>query len=119
MPLLGFDALARWAISQVPPSLLGIVLMSSQTDLDQGGTFRQVYKVYMGPSVGWVEIPQTSILPIVSAGSISIARGTNLITLSANGNVTMQLPPALASAAGPQAIPKQWTIVPVVIVDIG
>lgn len=119
MPLLGFDAIARWAISQIPPRLLGAILVGSQTDLDQGGTFRQVYKVYMGPSVGWIEIPQTSILPIISAGSVTIARGTNLITLSVNGNVTIQLPPALASSAGPQAIPKQWTIVPVVIVDIG
>jgi hypothetical protein len=119
MPLLGFDALARWAIAQVPPRLLGIVLMGSQTDLDQGGTYRQVYKVYLGPSVGWVEIPQTSILPIVASGSISLARGTNLVTLSVNGNVTIQLPSAVASTAGPQAIPKQWAIIPIVIVDIG
>jgi hypothetical protein len=119
MSFPGFDAIARWAIAQVPPRLLGVILVGSQTDLDQGGTFRQVYKVYMGPSVGWVEIPQTSIFPIVSAGSVSIARGTNLITLSVNGNVTIQLPSSLASPAGPQAIPKQWTINPVVIVDIG
>ena len=29
--------------------------MASQLDLDQGGINRQTHKVYLGPSVGWVE----------------------------------------------------------------
>ncbi len=93
--------------------------MSSQTDLDQGGTFRQLQKIYLGPSIGWIEAPQQSVFPITAAGTFTIARGINLITLNPNGNVTIQLPSSIASPAGPQAIPKQWALIPIVIVDIG
>jgi hypothetical protein len=93
--------------------------MGSQTDLDQGGTFRQVDKVYMGPSVGWQSVMQAAVLNITATGTYTIARGTTLIKISANGNVTMNLPSSKASVAGPQAIPGQWVLAPVTIVDIG
>ena len=92
--------------------------MASQTDLDQGGTFRQTQKVYMGPSVGWVAAPSQNILEVTSA-SASVARGMNLIQVSRNGTVTINLPSSLRSAAGPQAIPGNSIIVPVVVVDAG
>lgn len=93
--------------------------MSSQLDLDQGGTFRQQQRVYMGPSVGWVQAPQQSVLPITAAGTFSVLRGMNLVTINVNGNVTINLPSSKASTKGPQAIPGQWVLVNVVIVDIG
>jgi len=93
--------------------------MGSQTDLDQGGTFRQWTKMYMGPSVGWVPVPVDAVLDITATGVYTIARGTSLILLSANGNVTLNLPSAKASVQGPQAIPGQWVINPVTIVDVG
>lgn len=93
--------------------------MASQTDLDQGGTFRQRQRLYMGPSVGWVDAPQDAILPIIATGTYTIARGTTLITLNVNANVTINLPSSKASVQGPQAIPGQWVLVPVVIADIG
>jgi hypothetical protein len=93
--------------------------MSSQTDLDQGGTFRQWTKMWMGPSVGWVPVPVDAVLDITAAGTYTIARGTSLILLNVNGNVTLNLPSAQASPQGPQAIPGQWVINPVTIVDIG
>jgi hypothetical protein len=93
--------------------------MGSQTDLDQGGTYRQLDKVYMGPSVGWIVRPEAALLPIIAAGTYAIARGTTLITLTPNGVVNINLPSSLASAAGPQAIPGQFVLNSVTIVDIG
>lgn len=93
--------------------------MGSQQDLDQGGTFRQTQKLYLGPSVGWVEISDQWLLNVITAGTITIARGTNLILVNFNGAVTIQLPSFKASSAGAQAIPKQFTTVPVIISDIG
>jgi len=93
--------------------------MSSQTDLDQGGTFRQLERIYLGPSVGWINVPQQAVLPIVATGTYTISRGTNLITINTNSNVTISLPSSKASAQTPQAIPGQWVLVPLTIVDIG
>lgn len=93
--------------------------MSSQTDLDQGGTFRQTQKVYLGPSVGWVTAPSQTILPITTAGPVSVARGMNLVLVSFNGVMVLNLASSKASLAGAQAIPQQFVIVPTVIVDSG
>jgi len=93
--------------------------MGSQTDLDQGGTFRQYERYWMGPSVGWVTQPQQAVLPITTAGTVAVSRGTNLITLNVNGSVTINLPSAKASPQSPQAIPGQWVLIPLTIVDIG
>ena len=93
--------------------------MGSQSDLDQGGTFRQYERYWMGPSVGWVTQPQQAVLPITAAGTVAISRGTNLITLNVNGSVTINLPSAKASPQSPQAIPGQWILIPLTIVDIG
>lgn len=75
--------------------------------------------MYMGPSVGWVPVPVDAVLNITATGTYSIARGTSLILLNVNANVTLNLPSSLASPAGPQALPGQWVINPVTIVDIG
>lgn len=93
--------------------------MSSQLDLDQGGTFRQYQRVWMGPSVGWLNVPEQAEFPITAAGTYAISRGTNLITINANGTVTINLPSSKASVDGPQAIPGQWVLVPITVVDIG
>ena len=93
--------------------------MGSQSDLDQGGTFRQYERYWMGPSVGWVTQPQQAVLPITAAGTVAVSRGTNLITLNVNASVTLNLPSAKASPQSPQAIPGQWVLIPLTIVDIG
>jgi len=92
--------------------------MGSQSDLDQGGTFRQYERVWLGPSLGWQTIPQEAVLPITTTGAITISRGTNLITINVNANVTINLPSAKASPQ-PGALPGQWYLVPLTIVDIG
>jgi len=93
--------------------------MASQLDLDQGGTFRQFEKVYMGPSVGYLLVPQQAVLPITAAGTYAIQRGMNLITVAVNGAVTINLPSSKASAKGPQAISGQWYLALVTIADVG
>jgi hypothetical protein len=93
--------------------------MPSQQDLDQGGTFRQWTRMYMGPSVGWVSVPVDAVLEIVAGGAVTIARGTSLILLNVNASVTLNLPSSKASPQGPQAVPGQWIVNPVTIVDKG
>lgn len=93
--------------------------MASQTDLDQGGTFRQWTRQWMGPSVGWVNVPVDAVLDITAGGVYTIARGTSLILLNVNASVTLNLPSSKASPKGPQAIPGQWVINPVTILDQG
>lgn len=92
--------------------------MTSQTDWDQGGTVRQLQRLYLGPSVGWVNSPNNNILPVTSAGPISIALGMTLVTVNFNGAVVLNLPSALASAAGAQAQPGTFLGRPIVVVDI-
>lgn len=93
--------------------------MSSQLDLDQGGTFRQYTRVWQGPSVGWINYPFQAVLEIKASGTVLLARGTNLVKLNVNGNVTIDLPSSKASSQGPQAIPAQWVISAITIVDKG
>lgn len=76
-------------------------------------------RIYAGPSVGWQEIPDTTVLPVTSTGTTTVARGMNLITLNVNGLATVQLPSCLKSAAGPQAIPEQDLTYPTTVVDVG
>lgn len=92
--------------------------MGSQLDLDQGGTFRQYQRVWMGPSVGWLSVPVQAILTLTTAGAYTIQRWTNLIKVAtASGVININLPSSKATAQGPQAIPGQWVYNPVVIVD--
>ena len=93
--------------------------MGSQLDLDQGGTFRQTQKVYLGPSVGWVEVAEQWILNVTSGGTTNILRGTSLVLVNFNGAVLLQLPSLKASLAGAQALPKQFALIPIVLCDIG
>jgi hypothetical protein len=91
----------------------------SQLDLDQGGTFRQYQRVWMGPSVGMLNVPVQAILEQTSAGTLTLQRWTNLVKLNiAAGVLTINLPSSKASTKGPQAIPGQWVYNPVIIVDI-
>jgi hypothetical protein len=93
--------------------------MGSQTDLDQGGTFRQTQSVYMGPSIGWVNIPISAVLPVTTGGTTTVQKGNTLVTVNFNGAVTIQLPTAKANAAGGMTIPAEQSANPLTVVDIG
>lgn len=93
--------------------------MSSQLDLDQGGTFRQTQRIYFGPSIGFVDAPSTVILPITKVGTTQVLLGNTLVTINVNGLVTVQLYAAKGSVAGAIGQPGTFNAVPVTIVDIG
>lgn len=65
--------------------------MSSQTDLDQGGTYRQYQRIWLGPSAGWVTFPVDNELVVTTAGTTTPVNGTTLILLNVAGLVTIQL----------------------------
>src|SRR6516162_9656780 len=98
---------------------LGAINMSSQTDIDQGGTSRQWGKVFMGPSVGWVAYPVQNLLPVTIAGTYVLDPSTNIVEVNVAGAVTIVLPSCSnpAVVAGAQA--GLYVKNPVVIVDVG
>lgn len=94
--------------------------MASQLDLDQGGSFRQYVRRWLGPTVGWVLSPDDNVVPIVAAGTTTVLVGTTLVTINVNGNVTIQLPSSKASTtATAGALPGKSLALPLTIVDIG
>jgi hypothetical protein len=93
--------------------------MPSQLDLDQGGTSRQWTKAYLGPSVGWINIPAQNILAITVAGTYQLDPSTSLVTVNTTGAVTINLPAAIDPLVGPQAQPGLFANNPITIVDIG
>jgi hypothetical protein len=93
--------------------------MSSQTDLDQGGTSRQWVPKYLGPSVGWVRAPAQNILLIAAAGTFSLDPSTSLVQVNVAGLVTIKLPKCVVPTAGAQAQPSLFVQNPITIVDTG
>lgn len=94
--------------------------MGSQTDLDQGGTYRQYQRVYLGPSVGWITFPVDNVLAITAAGTYAPINGTTLITVNIAGLVTVNLwNPTQPSTATAGSLPGPFMGMPLTIVDIG
>ena len=93
--------------------------MSSQIDLDQGGTNREWTKVFMGPSIGWVARPVTNQFPITLGGTFILDLSTNYVPVNTTGAVTIILPSTLNSPAGATAQPGTYVGTPIVIADIG
>lgn len=93
--------------------------MTSQTDLDQGGSFRQYVRRWLGPSVGWVFSPDDNVLAITAAGSYSPVNNTTLITVSINGAVIINLPDCFKGVVPANSMPGKFLALPLTIVDIG
>ena len=94
--------------------------MASQLDLDQGGSFRQYVRRYLGASVGWVLSPDDNVVPVTVVGTTTVLVGTTLVPINVNGNVTIQLPSAKAPInVTPGAMPGGSLALPITIVDIG
>lgn len=93
--------------------------MGSQTDLDQGGTYRQYQRIWLGPSVGWVTFPTDNVLAVTAAGTTTAVNGTTLIPVNVAGLVTVQLwdPTAPSPPAG--VLPGPNVAPPLTIVDVG
>ena len=93
--------------------------MTSQTDLDQGGSTRQFVRRWFGPSVGWVWVPADNILAITTAGTTIAAQGTTLVTVDVAGAVTVKVPYAHPTDIVAGARPGDYMALPLTIVDIG
>ena len=93
--------------------------MSSQLDLDQGGTSREWVSTYLGPSVGWVRLPSRNLLEIKVAGTYTLDLSTNLVHVNVNGSVTINLPPASDPSVPAGVLPGKFGKVGIGIVDIG
>src|SRR6266404_6779238 len=93
--------------------------MGSQTDLDQGGTARQWVRTYLGPSVGWVDLPGTNPFPITTAGTYILSPDTSLVTVNVAGVVIVVLPSAVNPSVPAGVQPALFAKTPITIVDIG
>ncbi len=93
--------------------------MSSQTDLDQGGTIREWTSVYLGPSVGWQRLPVRNVLVITAPGTYTLDLSTTLVQVNIAGSVTIVLPPVKNAAFSAGVTPAKFIFAPVSIVDVG
>jgi hypothetical protein len=93
--------------------------MPSQTDLDMGGTVREWVNQYLGPSVGWVQLPARNILEIIAPGTYTLDLSTNLVHINVNGLVTIIMPPVINPSVPAGVLPGKFGKVAVGIVDIG
>jgi hypothetical protein len=90
-------------------------------DLDQssGAITRHWQRVYMGPSIGWLDIPGQNVQPITAAGTYAIDASINVVEIAVAAAVTIVLPSCQFPAAGPQAQPRLFASVPVTVTDTG
>jgi hypothetical protein len=87
-------------------------------DTSGGGTFRTLARQYMGPSIGWTELPAQLILPITAAGTYALSPDVTLVTVNVSGAVTIILPSAIQPSQ--QAVqPGLMGNLPLTVVDIG
>lgn len=95
--------------------------MPSQQDLDQGGTSRQWVRKYLGPSVGWVNVPSQNYFPITAGGTYILDPSTNFVPVNTTGAVTITMPSASdpAYAGGGTTQSQLFANPSIVIVDIG
>lgn len=93
--------------------------MTSQRDLDQGGTYRAWVRQYLGPSIGWAYAPLQNLLPITAAGTYILDPSTNLVTVNVAGAVTLVLPSAIDPTVPAGVLPGLFANNPITIVDIG
>lgn len=93
--------------------------MGSQTDLDQGGTFRQWKRVYLGPSVGWTYAPDQNEWSIILAGVTTIYAGTNLVKVNVAGLVSVQLFSSLNPSVPAGVAPGTFVVSPLTVIDLG
>lgn len=93
--------------------------MTSQTDLDQGGTSRQWVRTYMGPSVGWVYLPGRNPFEITAAGTYTLQPDTSVVNVNVNGAVIIILPSAQNPSAPAGVLPALYARTAISIVDVG
>lgn len=94
--------------------------MPSQTDYDQGGTSRQWVRTYMGPSVGWVNLPGLNPIALITTpGTYVLQPDTTLVEVNCAGAVIITLPSAIYPGVPAVTQGALFAKKPVTIVDTG
>lgn len=93
--------------------------MSSQLDLDQGGTYREWKPAWLGPSVGWIWMPNRNALSVVTGGTFTLDPSTSLVEINAAASVIIVLPSAIDPSVPAGALPGRFAKTPVSVVDTG
>jgi hypothetical protein len=88
-------------------------------DLDQGGTPRNWFRNYLGPSIGWTPGPQNNVLNVRIGGSFPIDLSIDTVLVNVASPVTLTLPSTLSSPAGATAVPGTYIQASITIADIG
>src|SRR5689334_18300854 len=89
-------------------------------DTDQSGTARRTTRQYLGPSVGWADVPApSSVLAITAAGTFTIPPDATLVTVNVAGAVTLILPPATLPSIAAIGAPARFAQSPITITDTG
>lgn len=65
-------------------------------DLDQGGLSYQKVRVWLGPSLGWVDQQVTPNFLVTTAGTTTIPAGASIVLVDVAGLVTLNLPDVTA-----------------------
>jgi hypothetical protein len=89
-------------------------------DTDQSGTARRTTRQYLGPSIGWADVPAPSSTLVVStAGTFTIDPSITLVNVNVAGAVTLILPPATLPTIPAIGAPGRFAQSPITIVDVG
>jgi hypothetical protein len=91
--------------------------MSSQVDLDQGGTSRQWVLAELGPTFGGVWYPLQNLLIAGATGTVNLDPSTSMVQVNTPTAVTIVLPSAKLPVVPSQ--PGLFVKNPITIVDIG
>lgn len=62
------------------------------TDLDQSGSYFQTLRVYMGPSLGWVDRKPGKAQLISAVGTYDVDPGVQIVYVETTAAVTLNLP---------------------------
>ena len=90
-------------------------------DLDQGGTFRETTRIYLGPSLGWSQgsAPPSAVITVGAVGTVLVQQGTSIVHVNVNGSVTVQLFAARGNAAGAGQVPGSYIQTVLTVNDVG
>jgi hypothetical protein len=91
--------------------------MSSQLDLDQGGTSRQWVLAELGPTFGGVWYPLQNLLITTAPATVTMDPSSSMVQVNVAGPVTVILPSAKLPPVPAQ--PGLFVKNPVTIADIG
>ena len=88
-------------------------------DLDQSGNPEQTTRVYLGPSLGWVQVQIKSTMDIIVGGSYNITPGTSVVLINTLTPVVINLPDVKAWLYETAYMPSTGFERAIIIKDLG